>query len=201
MRNHTGNRGFTLIEALVVLAIVSVLLMLTVPSMMTTLRQSKIRGIAQETAVLMRLARLEAIKRSTCASVRILDATPGQVQRVEATSDPDCDPATPGTRVLATFPLPIGVSFREPGGGEWEASVKGFTDDPNADPPMAFFERNGSIRHPGAFRFGDVPGNYLEVQVAPAATARVELRKWRGPGFLDTDWLASGEGGKAWDWK
>lgn len=198
MRNHTGNRGFTLIEALVVLAIVSVLLMLTVPSMMTTLRQSKIRGIAQETAVLMRLARLDAIKRSTCASVRILDATPGQVRRVEAAGDPDCDPATPATRVISTFPLPTGVFFREPGGGEWDASVEGFTDDPNADPPMAFFERDGSIRDTGAFRFADVPGNYLEVRVAPAATARVETRKWRPAA---TAWQASGDGGKAWDWK
>jgi len=77
------------------------------------------------------------------------------------------------------------------------------------DPRVAVFQGDGSALATGAFRIGagELGGretNYLEVIVSPAATARIQLRKWRGStgGACDDDvnWHTNGEGGGAWKW-
>ena len=62
---------------------------------------------------------------------------------------------------------------------------------------MAIFESDGSIRNIGAFRFGDTRGNYLQIEIAPTATARVTLKKWDET----TDkWKEQEEEGEKWIW-
>ena len=66
-------------------------------------------------------------------------------------------------------------------------------------PPIRIWavEPQGSIQDIGTFRFGDERGNYLAIQIAPAATARVTLLKWDD----DTNtWRKQGEEGKKWVW-
>ncbi len=53
------------------------------------------------------------------------------------------------------------------------------------------------MRNTGAIRFGDLRGNFLEVRVEPAATARVQVLKW------DLDLAAyqtRNQGDKPWVW-
>ncbi|MEA2600862.1 MAG: type fimbrial biosis protein FimT [Acidobacteriota bacterium] len=199
-----GRRGFTLIELLVVLAVAMILMLMTIPAMFSTLRQGKLRGVAQETAVLMRQARLDAVKFSSQAVVRIVLADSGTKtrDRVEAFSDRNGDgKLTAGEPILDRMELPTGIRFLSPPDVEGASSVYGFTVDPESasNPKLAVFTRDGSIADVGAFRFADTYENYLEVRVAPAATARIELRKARQDGST-WNWYASGDGGEAWTW-
>lgn len=197
-----GRRGFTLIEMLVVLALAMVLMLFTIPAMFSTLRQGKLRGVAQETSVLMRLARLDAIKYSTQAVVRIVLPAGADFGWVEAFSDRNGDgKLTAGEPMLGTRRLPKGVTFTAPPNFVGAASVSGFTADPASasNPKIALFNRDGSIADLGAFRFADAYQNFVEVRVEPAATARIELRKARLEGSA-WNWYASGDGGEAWKW-
>ena len=103
--------------------------------------------------------------------------------------------------------LPNAVDFTSPC-GTGAASVLGLTPVAG-NPSVAVFRGDGSALDTGAFRLGagELGGratNYLEVIVSPAATARIQIRKWRGgPGGdcdLDANWHTNGEGGGAWKW-
>ena len=191
-------RGFTLVEMLVVIAIMSIAVLLAAPFLTKQIQRSKLIGVAQQAAGMMRLARMDAIKTSRCAIVLIdVDG-----DRMEALSDRDgdCLPSAPDVR-LSEIVLPNGVSFASPCGSD-AASVRDLTDWPG-NPSVAVFRGDGSAEDTGAFRFkavelGGASPNYLEVLLRPAATARVQVRKWKG-GDCNDDWHANGEGG-SWKW-
>jgi prepilin-type N-terminal cleavage/methylation domain-containing protein len=195
-------RGFTLIETLVVIAILSIVLLLAAPYLSKQIQRSKLIGIAQQAAGLMRLARMDAIKRSQCAMVRIDPST----EKVEALSDRDgdCRPSAGDVR-LGEVILPKSVAFASPC-GTGAASVRDLTAWPS-NPSLAVFLSDGSAEATGAFRFqavelGGRAPNYLEVLLSPKATARIQVRKWRGAGGdCDNDllWHTNGDGG-SWVW-
>ncbi len=60
------------------------------------------------------------------------------------------------------------------------------------------FLTDGSVQEPGSFRFVDVRGNYLEIEVRPQATGRVQVHKWDDE---DSEWHSRDKGGKSWTWK
>jgi prepilin-type N-terminal cleavage/methylation domain-containing protein len=208
-RERTGRaaRGFTMIETLVVLVILGLLMLFAVPSLFTMMRQGKLRGAADETATLMRVARLEAIKQSCWTIVRPLVAAGGNPDRVEGLVDCNRDGVQDADRKpLGVIALPSRIHLLAPPNLTGMASVEGLSADPAGGAlKVAIFQGDGSVPvlGTGAFRFGDESGNFLEVRVSPAATARVEVRKC----FACTDandpddWHANGEGGKAWTWK
>jgi len=209
MQRHPAasrQRGFTMIEMLVVLALMALLMTFAIPSLLTTLRQGKIRGAANEAATLMRLARLEAIKRSCPTLVRILPAAKPNPQRLEGIVDCNSDGIQDaGIPPLVGVTLPARVSFLAPPNIAGVASVDHFSPDPadGAAAAVAIFLGDGSVDKTGAFRFGDQAGNFLEVRVEPTATARIEVRKCTTcTNAADTnDWHANGDLGKAWSWK
>jgi type IV fimbrial biogenesis protein FimT len=188
-----GPRGFTLIEMLVVMSLMLVLVALGIPALQNALHQAKIRGITQEVTVLMRQARLDAVKTSAQAVVQIIPSTgSGDPGHVLAFSDRDSDGKLgDGEPVLGNFALPPGVVFEDCKKAEGKNSVKGFSLDPNGGPNMAIFQHDGSISAVGAFRLNDPYDNCMEVNVDPAATARIEVRQWNG-----TAYVANGDNGK-----
>jgi prepilin-type N-terminal cleavage/methylation domain-containing protein len=200
-RGGRGERGFTLIELLVVLALAAILMFMSFPALQATLRQAKLRGIAQETTALMRQARLDAIKTSSQAVVRIVPATAlDPISRVEAFSDRNSDgKLDPDEPVLGRVEVPNRVIFRAPPNKLDKTSVEGFSDnlENSSLPNVARFQSNGAIAATGAFRFADDSDNFLEVCVEPAATARIEVRKWND---TKSDWFANGVNGEAWSW-
>src|SRR5437870_4041981 len=108
-----GQSGFTLIEMLVVMALMVVLMFLSIPSILPVIHQSKLTGIANEVKALMFVARLNAIKSSSQAVVRIIpaDAT-NPIPQVQAFSDRNSDgQLSAGEPILATFYLPKGITF------------------------------------------------------------------------------------------
>jgi Tfp pilus assembly protein FimT len=174
-------------------------MLLSIPSMFTAMHQGKLRGIAQETAVLMRQARLDAVKLSARSVVRIVLPAGDAPGHVEAFSDRNQDKMlTAGEPILGRLYLPTGIKFLAPPG---DRTVDGFSADAEdaSKPNVVIFDSNGAVNAVGAFRFADTYENYLEVRVEPAATARIEVRKAREEGSA-WNWYASGDGGEAWKW-
>jgi hypothetical protein len=147
---------------------------------------------------------MDAIKTSRCSMVRI-DPASGHVVAL-SDRDGNCLPSAPDVRI-GEVTLPNSVSFASPCGAG-VASVRGMTPWV-ANPSVAVFRGDGSAEDSGAFRFqavelGGAAPNYMEILLSPEATARIQVRKWRGPSSGgdcndDTLWHTNGEGG-SWQW-
>lgn len=180
-------RGFTLIEMLVVVAILGIAALLSIPYLSAQIQRSKLLGAASQVSGLMRLARLDAIKYSRCGIVAIDLGT----RKVNAFSDKDADCLPDADEVIGEVILPNSVTFEAPGNVTGAASVQGFSTF-SGNPNIAVFRSEGSIDATGAFRLksealGTGAPNYLEVNVAPAATARVALRKYESGAWVEND--------------
>jgi Tfp pilus assembly protein FimT len=173
-----GRAGFTLLEALVVLAVMMTALLFGFPALQNMIQRSKTEGFVREAAVLLRLARAESIKTGGRVSVAI-DTTPGE-GKVFAFSDTDGDGVLDvGEQKLRGegFALPTRVVFGAPGPPVTPV-VAAVTDLPNG---AATFSSDGSVQLAGATSsiwISDVRGNVVEIRIGPAATARIEIFKY-----------------------
>ncbi len=190
--------GYTLLEMLIVIAIIGLISSLVFPALQQFIHRNKILGIARSTGMLMREARYEAIKRGVPCIVRADGVSGEVVAYADVDGDLTYNPDPLATAFRSTdyeirrYALPGGLAFDGPLA---QPPVFGFTDLPGLPWNGAVFETDGSIRVLGGIRFADPRGNYLEVRVEPAATARVWVSKWDG-----ANWLAQAEGGKTWEW-
>jgi len=197
--------GFTMIEMLLVLLLMGILLVLVMPSFLNSIQHQKILGITQQTAMLMRLARLQAIKTATNSVVQI-DTAKGTVTAfTDSNGDKVFDPTT--EKLLGQVNLSKGVSFM---------AVDRFTTAANpANPAVAVFTSDGSVScpstdsrcttmpHPGAFGFQDVRGDQLEACVMTKTSGRIVLMKsdaTAGDMGCGPGWRPNGEGANAWKW-
>jgi len=191
-RGH-GARGFTLIEMVIVLAIIGVLVTFGYPALQELLVRSRIESATRNTANIMRLARLEAIKHSVQVLVTFdsTDNTVWAYANVDGTAGYSPNASKPkGTvdyQVGSTYHLPNGVTFGAPGG----QTAIDFGGLP------ATFESDGSVDATGEVRFVDLRRNYLEVSVSPKATANIEILKWDESRNL---WHPSNEDNHPWKW-
>jgi prepilin-type N-terminal cleavage/methylation domain-containing protein len=221
LRFSSIRTGFTLVEAIIVVAIISIIASIGLPALLHMVHRSKIEGIARQTAVLMRKARLEAIKQNVQTVVEINTVT-GEITAFadvdgaaagappdgfynaivgEARGETDYFIGTPyikPERVNFDFPP---MDLLEPRASTFENLLSdGFPD------AIAIFQPNGSILNTGAIRFGDNRGNFLEVRVDPAATARIQIRKWNeavinASAFDDPNhWFSPGDENLPWKW-
>lgn len=183
---NTGcrERGFTLVESLVVVAILFIAMMIAAPFLSKQIQRNKIVGAANQVGGLMRLARLDAIKTSQFGCVTV----EGDVIVGFRSADANC-----GTRdqILGggQVQLPKNVT----------ASISGFNGE---TPPVAVFRNDGSLPDPGQVRLetpeiGTGGRHCMQVRVAPAATGRVVIEKWDATTV--NDWHTNGSP-KAWDW-
>lgn len=204
-----GSRGFTLIELFVVLAILAVAMALGIPAIQNLIIRSRTEGFARELSTHLQRTRLEAIKANREGVVFLDEAAGELVTFIDA--DRAIDPLTefrdfapnPGAPprtadyVLHRLAPPARVRFADPNGNEGEDSILDFTT--NAGSPWLIFRPDGSVIDPGAFRIADERGNFLELRVSPAATGRVQVRKYQ-----DGEWLSSvdpsADDPKPWKW-
>jgi prepilin-type N-terminal cleavage/methylation domain-containing protein len=206
-RKPVRSSGFTLIEVIVVLALMVILLLFSFPSLLKTIHRSKLLGITSQASVLMQQARFEAIKRNVSVFV-VADLTYRSISVVtDDNGNGVWDIATDGARARAD--LPARISF-------WYATdaaangAKAVTFSPLTCSPAcsnrfaAVYRPDGSVTESGAFRFGDELGNFTEVKVMSTATGRPEAHKYdptSSAGTVDEKYVVNGDNTKAWTWQ
>lgn len=206
-RLHRSERtaGYSLIELLVVFVFLVILATFTLPPLFQYIHRGKMEGIVRETSFLMQAARMEAIRANFPTRVGA-DFTSDEIYAfTDLDRDGAFDPAK--DRQLGRYPLPSHVLFRaaEDTAAEEVNALVNFDDGktcPGACPPggWADFRPDGSALEPGAFRFGDERGNFLEVRITTAATGRVEVRKYDP---ATREYWPQGEvggQGRSWEW-
>lgn len=209
MRVRQRVAGFTLIELLVVLVVMALLIGIGAPALMNTLNRARLQGSARQTAVMLQIARSEAIKRGVRAGVTVDYTTNEVIGFVDVDFDVNPGFNLPVDRELGRYPLPKGVTMYGPGDaeggphteGNWGSTGDGVGFVENAAlEGTAFFRPDGGVDREGAFRVKDNKSNYLETRVAPAATARIAVKKFEGGDPADPDnWQEPGEG-DGWEW-
>jgi prepilin-type N-terminal cleavage/methylation domain-containing protein len=173
--------AFSLIELLVVLAIVATLILFGMPAMLNALNRAKLTGFAQTVASSMQAARLEAVKRGGTARVELQASTSTSPARIVAYVDDGDHVFKSGTDVLvATVSPPSGVSFGGPGPDPVSAAATAISYLVTPTGVAAVFNPDGSVVAVGGFRFRDSRGNIMEAFVSPQSGARVAVRKYAG---------------------
>jgi prepilin-type N-terminal cleavage/methylation domain-containing protein len=198
--------GFSLVELLVVIALIGLLALWGVPALLNTLNRARLVGASKELATMFQVARLEAIKKGGLNGnlrnqVSVVFYDEGN-RTVEVLLDESSDGTfNPVTRRGGLYNLPNGVNLQAPGEAvEGPKSTVGWDDAGDADDFKGpTFMSDGSVLRAGAFRLADTRGNFLEVRVEFPATGKVVLQKWFG-GNVDTDWFENGEAGNKWRW-
>ena len=203
-RNQRAD-GFTLVEIIIGLALIGVLFAISVPVAVKTIHQAKMSSVGYNCSILVRRAKSEAIKKNSPVVVRydsglkLLSAFV-DVHGATVNDPPDWsfapDPTQPPTATdheVAQCALPAGLSWGGP--ADDPGILAGFTTW--GTEKIAVLQPDGSIEDIGSWRYGDERRNYLAIQIAPTATARVTLLKW------DEDtvkWREQDEDGKIWEW-
>lgn len=196
--------GFSLVELLVVIALIGLLAIWGVPALLNTLNRARLVGASKEIATMLQVARLEAIKKGGLngnlrnqVSVVFYDRGKRSMEvLLDTTPNGEFDPAT---RVGGLYTLPNGVNLQAPGEDiEGAGSIVGWDE---GGPPDAFagptFLSDGSALRGGAFRLADTRGNFLEVNLTFPATGKVVIQKWF-PAV--SAWYENGEAGNTWQW-
>ena len=173
-----GAAAFTLVELLIVLALMGTLILMGLPSMLNALARARLTGFAQTVASAMQAARLEAVKRGGTARVEELAATSTSPAKIVAYVDDGDHVFISGTDVLVGTAIPpSGVAFGGPGGNPTTTAINNLVT-PNG--VAAVFNPDGSVVMVGGFRFRDGAGNIMEAFVSPLSGARVAVRKYAG---------------------
>ena len=189
--------GFTLIETLIVLAVIGILVLISAPAFLSMMNRFKLTGTTRELASLMQAARYEAIKMNAPSQVNYDAASNRFIAFVDLDRD---NVQSAADRILAaTVMVPRKVEFWGPGDGAANGvnAIDGWDDSTPTARLGPIFSPNGSVDRVGAFRLKDSNDNYLEVRVETPATGRMVLKKYF-PG--DNAFFLNGESGRKWVW-
>ena len=196
MKHRHYQQGFSLVELLIVVSLIGLLAVISRPAIEQFIARSRIDGYTQVAGSVLRRARLEAIKRSQPAIFRVNTVSGEGVAFIDENLN---DAYDGGEYVLGVLTMPKLLYYAAPAP---ELIVDGF--DVSGDDAWVTFLSNGSVEEAGALRFMDGRGNAMELRVAPAATAKIRVRKWDDSLPVAEDgshWYGDGEGGQPWTWQ
>jgi prepilin-type N-terminal cleavage/methylation domain-containing protein len=186
-------RGFSLIEAIVVLAVLALAMFIGAPVFSNMLRRSKTESTVLQVASQARSARLQSVKESVQFYLQVDLAGKRVLTFRESGVAAGFNPAS--DEQVQETPLPaVGLDLGGPGAPDPDGTDP--TPGLSVDDHLTF-RPDGSTDVAGAIRFDDKRGNYLEVRIGPMASGRVQVRKWDP---ATSAWRVKGEGGKEWKW-
>lgn len=217
-RRVGAEQGFTLLEALIALVVISIAAALLIPNLNGSLIRSRKVNLLNEASVFLQQAKQEASRRGVPVVVSIDLDEDRLFSFANVDLDPDLgfDPDSSAPSRTADYEvgrseLPVtdtdplldfwGPADSSPRGAD---ITVGMSTDGSGD-PVFVFEPDGSVRETGAIRFGDVRGNFFELRVEPAATARIQVLKYNpttdfgGPNFLPRG-IDEDSGENYWEW-
>lgn len=215
---RTRNAGFSLIEAMVVIALIGILATLGLPAFLGMINRSQLLGTTRELAALMRSARIEAVRRGVPTVV--IPTADGFVAFVNNTVDAQGRftnlSIDPDEREIGRLTFPRRVHAAAPTIDNLVNSFTGTAPSPPFVPDLditgAVFLSDGTAIAEGAFRVADgTEDNFFEIRVAPRLTGRIVIRKfdptpptetstvyWYEAGF--SSGAATGSGPNTWEW-
>ena len=190
-----SQRGFTLIEAVITVALLGILLLIGLPTVLGTLNRTRLTGTTREIATLLQVARLEAIKMDAPVEVNYDVGSNSFISFVDM--DRDGLESAPDRRLGSVIRVPRKIEFRGPGDAAPNGAnaIDGWDNAPANPGPV--FRPDGSADRVGAYRFRDSNNNILEVRIETPATGRMILRKWDPA--LDI-FYAHLENDRRWEW-
>lgn len=168
VQTPTGPRGFTLVSALVALAILGISMAVAGPALWEITYEIKLKQAAREALTAMRAARYRAI--NEVREFGVLARLPDRIQIFEGTNP--LDPAAVRQEIL----LPGGISIAAPAGAVPPGATHGF--DTNGAGGYVIFNSDGTATNSGGIRLANPNLHYIEVELDPATTARLQLKTW-----------------------
>jgi len=198
VRDRRSARGITLIEALVVLAILSIAMAVAIPNFRAYSVKSKLLTPVRDVEHVLAMARLQAVNAQRPAVVAFMKSTanwdewPTEVftgkDSIVAFQDNDGNSAFgTGDRVLDAYVLPTSVKYRRPGGAE-----------PLPTARIAYGAGGGlAVGANAEVYFGDDLSNFVRIVLSGAGGhVRRQMYDPAGAG----KWLSRDDEGK-WPWR
>ncbi|MEO8430170.1 MAG: GspH/FimT family pseudopilin [Acidobacteriota bacterium] len=149
---HRSQRGFTLLEMLVVLTLVGILTAIAIPYLGKMSRRNQIRSAASEIQSTLLAARMRAVRRNLPASVYVTTATAAQSTHLLDTIEADTPAPTPTplpkTKLnlpkasLAFLTLPTGGKITFDGNGRVIVPPPPLSTDIKIEGPVAAGDKN-----------------------------------------------------------
>lgn len=190
--------GFTFVELLVIITLIGIAVLIGIPALQNYLNRAKVEGTMRNTMLAFRTARYEAIKRSQTVTVEG-HLTDGWVDAyIDVDGNPGFNPGAGDIEVQPRWRIDYPVTFQFPSGAvpanevesDWETGTGTFA---------VLFQNDGSVANDGFIRMGDQRGNFIQIDIEPAATAKMSRSKWYQP-EAPNGWLEWGQEGVAWKW-
>lgn len=148
-RSSSRCAGFTLVEALIVVALMGILALFSMPALFNFIERTKLESTVRQAASQVQLARLDAIKTGGVTTVQM--DIPQRMIRVTRADG----------RQISMMPLPTGVSFGTP---TYTANLQANGSVDAVGSFLFVSDRNND--------------NQMRVRIEPLATARTVIQKY-----------------------